>query len=177
MVWGIGLPGGLGACAGGVCRRVVVCLSARRRPGCPRLRPCVSVSSRCVLGINSSHSHLCVNSTGTLHLKLVKLGARCRARRHGASAPITHTHTHGDTQQRRAARRSACAPPSHTMAPAPAAPWLPLLTNMRHTCAGLCGAQGHSTSCLPRRPTCAHGGLRCTSQCSTHLASVRALHS
>eukprot|EP00964_Phaeocystis_antarctica_P127572 scaffold91226_cov51-Phaeocystis_antarctica.AAC.3 len=36
--------GGLGACAGGVWGRVVVCLSARRPIWCPRLRPCVSLS-------------------------------------------------------------------------------------------------------------------------------------
>ena len=53
----------------------------------------------------------------------------------------THTHTHGDAQRRRAARRSACAPSlSRTMAPAPAAQWLPLLTNMRHSPAPGCVA-------------------------------------
>ena len=43
--------------------------------------------------------------------------------------PGDHTHTHGDAQRRRPARRSAARLPLHPSHPAPAAPWLPLLTN------------------------------------------------
>jgi hypothetical protein len=53
---------------------------------------------------------------------------RCaRSLPRGLSPAITHTH--GDAQRRRPARRSAVRLPLHPSHPAPAAPWLPLLTN------------------------------------------------
>ena len=64
------------------------------------------------------------------------------------------THTHGDAQRRRPARRSVrCPPPSH---PAPAAPPSAshkLRHSLRHACLWR-HKQGHSTSCPPSAHPC-----------------------